>query len=151
MLKNSTRVAAHDFALAFAFAVRRLVAPCAMSLAVLLALALPGCSGGCSRENTPDAPAPILDRMEDPEYTKLLNECLAEQQKVVARDGKVLRELEAARAENPESEKVKELEKRHAEITAELEKLRTRNMAIVRKRIQQEKDDRAKAASKENK
>ena len=57
------------------------------------------------------------------------------------------RELEAARAEDPESEKTKELEKQYTEVAAELEKQRIINMAIVRERIEKEQADRAKAAA----
>jgi len=120
---------AHRFA-AFAFA------------ATLLALS--GCSGGCSREKTPE---PILDRMKDPAYVEQLKERINAQQELAARGSQVLRELEAARAEDPESEKTKELEKRYLAISAELEKQRIINMAIIRERMTKEQADRAKAAA----
>jgi len=120
---------AHRFA-AFAFA------------AILLALS--GCSGGCSREKTPE---PILDRMKDPAYVEQLKERINAQQELAARGSQVLRELEAARAEDPESEKTKELEKRYLAISAELEKQRIINMAIIRERMTKEQADRAKAAA----
>lgn len=120
---------AHRFA-AFAFA------------ATLLALS--GCSGGCSREKTPE---PILDRMKDPAYVEQLKERINAQQELAAQGSQVLRELEAARAEDPESEKTKELEKRYLAISAELEKQRIINMAIIRERMTKEQADRAKAAA----
>ena len=109
-------------------------------------LALSGCSGGCSREKTPE-PEPILDRMKDPAYVEQLKERINAQQELAAQGSQILRELEAARAEDPESEKTKELEKRHAKISAELEKQRIVNMAIIRERMLKEQADRAKAAA----
>ena len=107
-------------------------------------LALSGCSGGCSREKTPE---PILDRMKDPAYVEQLKERINAQQELAAQGSQVLRELEAARAEDPESEKTKELEKRYLAISAELEKQRIINMAIIRERMSKEQADRAKAAA----
>ena len=109
-------------------------------------LALSGCSGGCSREKTPE-PEPILDRMQDPAYVKQLKERIDAQHELAAQGSKILRELEAAREEDPESEKTKELEKRYLAISAELEKQRIINMAIIRERIEKEQADRAKAAA----
>ena len=126
---SSCAMLAHRFA-AFAFA------------ATLLALS--GCSGGCSREKTPE---PILDRMKDPAYVEQLKERINAQQELAAQGSQVLRELEAARAEDPESEKTKELEKRYLAISAELEKQRIINMAIIRERMTKEQADRAKAAA----
>ena len=107
-------------------------------------LVLSGCSGGCSREKTPE---PVLDRIEDPAYVKQLKECITAQHELAVRGSKILRELEAARAEDPNSEKTKKLEKRYAKNSADLEKLRTASMAIVRDRKNKEEADRAKAAA----
>ena len=144
MLKSLDRTAARLFAPAYAHAARRLFAACAMMLALASCLVLSGCSGGCSR--TPDEkPAPIVDRTKDPEYAKTIRDRLDLQRETASRSHAILKELEAARAENPESEKTKELEKRHAEVVAELEKQRIVNMAIVRERIEKERADRRQA------
>ena len=160
---GKARFAASLAALARCFATHRGDSPCATpahrggSLVVLAhrfaalafaasLLALSGCSGGCSREKTPE-PEPILDRMKDPAYVEQLKERVKAQHELAAQGSKVLRELEAARAEDPESEKTKELEKRHAKISAELEKQRIVNMAIIRERMSKEQADRAKAAA----
>jgi hypothetical protein len=145
------RFAASLAALAQCFATHRGDSSCAMlahrfaafAFAATL-LALSGCSGGCSREKTPE---PILDRMKDPAYVEQLKERINAQQELAARGSQVLRELEAARAEDPESEKTKELEKRYLAISAELEKQRIINMAIIRERMTKEQADRAKAAA----
>lgn len=109
-------------------------------LLVLVAAALPGCSGG-SREK----PEPILDRSEDPAYIAELKKQRETQRDIAKRLNKARRELEAARAENPESEETKALEKQVKDITIELEKNRIQSMGIVRSRIQQEEKDRAAA------
>ena len=150
---GKARFAASLATLAQCFAPHRGGSSCAMlahrfaALAFAAALlALSGCSGGCSREKTPE-PEPILDRMKDPAYVEQLKERINAQQELVAQGSQILRELEAARAEDPESEKTKELEKRHAKISAELEKQRIVNMAIIRERMSKEQADRAKAAA----
>lgn len=112
-------------------------------LLVLVAAALPGCSG-CSREK----PEPILDRSEDPAYIAELKKQRETQRDIAKRLNKVRVELEAARAENPESEETKALEKQVKDITIELEKNRIQSMNIVRSRIQQEEKDRAAAGAK---
>ena len=117
-------------------------------LFVLLAAAvavLPGCSG-CSREK--EKPQPILDRSQDPAYIAELNKQRDAQKEIAKKLHEVSRELEAARAENPESEKVKELERKEAALTVELEKNRILSMAIIRERKEQEDRDRAAAKSK---
>lgn len=150
---GKARFAASLATLAQSFAPHRGGSSCAMlvhrfatlAFAATL-LALSGCSGGCSREKTPE-PEPILDRMKDPAYVEQLKERINAQQELAAQGSQILRELEAARAEDPESEKTKELEKRHAKISAELEKQRIVNMAIIRERMLKEQADRAKAAA----
>lgn len=150
---GKVRFAASLATLAQSFAPHRGGSSCAMlvhrfatlAFAATL-LALSGCSGGCSREKTPE-PEPILDRMKDPAYVEQLKERINAQQELAAQGSQILRELEAARAEDPESEKTKELEKRHAKISAELEKQRIVNMAIIRERMLKEQADRAKAAA----
>ena len=146
MTRSTTRIAALIFALACQFIARRAQA-CVMALAATTLLALSGCSGGCSREKTPE---PILDRMQDPAYVEQLNERLDAQHELAAQGSQVLRELETARAEDPESDKTKELEKRHAEISAELEKQRNSNMALIRERMMKEQADKSKASKKAN-
>ena len=159
---GKARFAASLAALAQCFATHRVGSPCAMpshrvgSPCTMLAhrfaalafaatlLALSGCSGGCSREKTPE---PVLDRIEDPAYVKQLKECINAQHELSVQGNKILRELEAARAEDPNSEKTKKLEKRYAKNSADLEKLRTVNMAIIRERMNKEQADRAKAAA----
>ena len=117
-------------------------------LFVLLAAAvavLPGCSG-CSREK--EKPQPILDRSQDPAYIAELNKQRDAQKEIAKKLHEVLCELEAAREENPESEKVKDLERKEAALSVELEKNRILSMAIIRERIQQEQKDRAAAKEK---
>lgn len=103
---------------------------------------------GCSREA---APEPIVDRTKDPAYQAKLKGQLQEQREIVKRASAVVAELEAARAEDPESEKTKALEKRHAEMSVELEKNRQVSMAIIRDRMKQELDDRQQVEDKHEK
>ena len=126
---------------AFAFAPAS-VCICALAL---VASFFAGCSGGCSRAPEPESPTPVVDRMKDPEYIEQLKEQLAAQQEIAARGAAILRELEAAREEDPESEKTKELEKKHAAISIELEKHRILCEAIIRERKNREDAERAKA------
>ena len=147
MLKSFDRTAARLLAPAHALIARRLLAVCAVASAATALLVLSGCSGGCSPEKKENVPPPVIDRSKDPEYAKALRERMDMQRETASRGHKILRELEAARAEDPESEKTKELEKQYTEVAAELEKQRIINMAIVRERIEKEQADRAKAAA----
>jgi hypothetical protein len=126
---------ARGFACAFAPA-------CALALAASL---FGGCSGGCSRAPEPEPNAPVVDRMKDPEYIGQLKEHLAAQQEIAARGAAIMRELEAAREKDPESEETKNLEKKHAAISFELEKQRLLGEALIRERKNREDAERAKA------
>ncbi len=88
---------------------------------------------------------PILDRNKDPEYIQTLQSQRAEQQKVGSELAKALNELAAAKAEDPNSEKVKELEKKVESARLEVEKNRQVSMAIIRQRMLQEQSDKDKA------
>ena len=146
MLNRTTRVAASSRTLAMPWQsmLIKLGLVEMVASALLISSLLSGCSGGCSPENVPP---PVIDRSKDPEYAKALRERMDMQRETASRGHKILRELEAARAEDPESEKTKELEKQYTEVAAELEKQRIINMAIVRERIEKEQADRAKAAA----
>jgi len=111
----------------------------------LVASFFAGCSGGCSRAPEPEAPAPVVDRMKDPEYVGQLKSQLEVQKEITSRASAIYQELEAAREEDPESEKTKELEKKYEAAALELEKQRILNMAIIRERINRENAERAKA------
>ena len=126
---------------AFAFAY---AAACFCAL-MLVASFFAGCSGGCSRAPEPEAPAPVVDRMKDPEYVGMLKEKLDAQKEMTARASAIYQELEAAREEDPESEKTKELEKKYKAAALELEKQRVLNMALIRERINRENAEREKA------
>ena len=112
---------------------------------MLVASFFVGCSGGCSRAPEPEAPAPVVDRMKDPKYIEQLKEQFAVQQEIAARGAAILRELEAAREKDPESEETKNLEKKHAAISFELEKQRLLGEALIRERKNREDAERAKA------
>ena len=126
---------------AFAFAPAS-VCICAFALAASF---FAGCSGGCSRAPEPEAPTPVVDRMKDPEYVGMIKEKLDVQKEMTARASAIYQELEAAREEDPESEKTKELEKKYEAAAQELEKQRVLNMAIIRERINRENAEREKA------
>lgn len=148
MTDNKTRLVAADLPRV----VRARLCWLAPLAAFAFALSLPlvtGCTGGCTSESDkPAEPEPILDRMKDPEYQKLLEKRREGQSEIVKRGAAIERELEAARAEDPESEKTKELEKRRKEVSAELEIDRQVNMGIIRARMLQEKADREKVGAK---
>ena len=126
---------------AFAFAPAS-VCICAFALATSF---FAGCSGGCSRAPEPEVPAPVVDRMKDPEYVGMLKEKLDVQKEMTAKASAIYQELEAAREEDPESEKTKELEKKYEAAALELEKQRVLNMALIRERINRENAEREKA------
>ena len=138
MLNRTTRVAASSRTLAMPWQgmLIKLGLIEMVASALLIASLLSGCSGGCSPEKKENVPPPVIDRSKDPEYAKALRERMDMQRETASRGHKILRELEAARAEDPESEKTKELEKQ-----------RIVNMAIIRERMSKEQADRAKAAA----
>ena len=114
-----------------------LLAPLA-PLALLAAL-LGGCSGGCSREQTQTPPEEsVVKRMEDPAYRAQLESLRAEQGEIAARADAIAKALEAARAEDPASEKTKELEKKHAAVLVEMEAARAKALVAVRNRMLQD-------------
>ena len=147
MLNRTTRVAASSQTLAMPWQgmLIKLGLIEMVASALLIASLLSGCSGGCSPEKKANVPPPVIDRSKDPEYAKVLRERMDAQRETASRGHKILRELEAARAEDPESEKTKGLEKQYTEVAAELEKQRIINMAIVRERIEKEQADRKQA------
>lgn len=109
------------------------------SIFALLALLLGGCSGGCSREQTQTPPEEsVVKRMADPAYVKQLNDLRAEQSEIAERASAISKELEAARAEDPESAKTRELEKKHAAVLVEMEAARAKALVAVRNRMLQD-------------
>ena len=153
---GKVRFAASSRTRAQCFATHRVGSPCAMfahSFAALAfaatLLALSGCSGGCSREQPqPEQPPvdPVVVRMNDPEYRKQLYTLLKAQAEIAKRANAVRRELEAARAEDPESEKTKELEKQHKALGDELEKMRKLSMKVIQNRAMKDIDSKKNAA-----
>ena len=116
----------------------------------LLASLLGGCTGGCSREQPQPLPPPeeaVVTRMEDPAYRSQLESLRAEQSEIAERASAIGKELEAARAENPEGAKTKELEKKHAAVLKEMEAQRAKALAVVRSRMLQD-EARANAGNK---
>jgi hypothetical protein len=104
----------------------------------LLALLL----GGCSREEPQTPPEEsVIKRMEDPAYNAQLKSLRAEQSELADRANSVAKELEAARAADPASERTKELEKRHAAVLAEMEALRAKTLVTIRNRMLQDEAD----------
>lgn len=88
--------------------------------------------------------------MEDPAYRSQLENLRAAQSEIAERASAISKELEAARAENPESAKTKELEKMHAAVLGEMEALRAKALVAVRNRMLQDEAD-AKSGSKKGK
>ena len=88
--------------------------------------------------------------MEDPVYRSQLESLRAAQGEVAERANAISKELEAARAEDPESAKTKELEKMHAAVLVEMEALRAKALVAVRNRMLQDEAD-AKSGSKKGK
>ena len=119
-------------------------------LAFLVSL-LGGCTDGCSREQPQQPPVePVVTRMEDPVYRSQLENLRAAQSEIAERASAISKELETARAENPESAKTKELEKMHAAVLGEMEALRAKALVAVRNRMLQDGAD-AKSGSKKGK
>ena len=107
--------------------------------ALLISSLLSGCSGGCSREQPQQLPEdPVVKRMADPAYVKQLNDLRAEQSEIAERANAIAKELEAARDEDPASEKTKELEKKHAAVLVEMEAARAKALVAVRNRMLQD-------------
>ena len=122
-----------------------------LAFAMALLSLLGGCSGGCSREQPRPPEDPVVKRMKDPEYVKQLNELRAAQAEIAKRANAVLSELEAARAEDAESEKTKVLEKKYNDINIELEKNRILSMAVIRDRMQKDAGEEKAAREKAKK
>lgn len=117
----------------------------------LVASLLGGCTGGCSREQPQQPPEEsVITRMEDPVYRSQLESLCAAQSEIAERASAIGKELDAARAENPESAKTKELEKKHAAVLVEMEALRAKALVAVRNRMLQDEAD-AKSGSKKGK
>ena len=107
--------------------------------------------GGCSREQPQQPPEEsVVTRMEDPAYRSELENLRAAQNEIAERASAISKELEAARAENPESAKTKELEKMHAAVLDEMEALRAKALVAVRNRMLQDEAN-AKSGSKKGK
>ena len=118
----------------------------------LLASLLGGCTGGCSREQPQPLPPEeaVVKRMEDPVYRSQLESLRAAQSEIAERASAINKELEAARAEDPESAKTKELEKKYAAVLVEMEAQRAKALEVVRNRMQQD-EAAAKAGNKKGK
>ena len=76
--------------------------------------------------------------MEDPAYRAQLESLRAEQSEIAERASAIAKALEAARAEDPASEKTKELEKKHAAVLVEMEAARAKALVAVRNRMLQD-------------
>ena len=154
MLNRTTRVAASSRTLAMPWQsmLIKLGFVEMVASALLISSLLSGCSGGCSSEKPRPPEDPVVKRMEDPEYVKQLDDLRAAQKEIAKRTSEALRELEAARAEDEESEKTKELEKKYKATLDEQERLRQLSMTVIRNRIQkdaaEEKAAREKAKKK---
>lgn len=88
--------------------------------------------------------------MEDPAYRSQLESLRAAQNEIAERANAISKELEAARSEDPESAKTKELEKMHAAVLVEMEAQRAKALVAVRNRMLQDEAD-AKSGSKKGK
>ena len=141
MLNRTTRVAASSRTLAMPWQgmLIKLGLIEMVASALLIASLLSGCSGGCSREQTQTPPEEsVVKRMEDPAYRAQLESLRAEQSELAERASLIGKELEAARAEDPASEKTKELEKKHAAVLVEMEAARAKALVAVRNRMLQD-------------
>ena len=141
MLNRTTRVAASSRTLAMPWQsmLIKLGFVEMVASALLISSLLSGCSGGCSREQTQTPPEEsVVKRMEDPAYRAQLESLRAEQSELAERANAVAKELEAARAEDPASEKTKELEKKHAAVLVEMEAARAKALVAVRNRMLQD-------------
>ena len=141
MLNRTTRVAASSRTLAMPWQsmLIKLGFVEMVASALLIASLLSGCSGGCSREQTQTPPEEsVVKRMEDPAYRAQLESLRAEQSEIAERANAIAKELEAARAEDPASEKTKELEKKHAAVLVEMEAARAKALVAVRNRMLQD-------------
>ena len=109
--------------------------------AAALALALGGCTGGCSRApENPNAVPPekantVADRMRDPQYLKQLDKVRAEQTGIMKRTAEVQAALEKAKAADPESEEVKRLEAELEDCAKKMDESRRGAQVLVRAKI----------------
>ena len=147
MLNRTTRVAASSRTLAMPWQsmLIKLGLVEMVASALLISSLLSGCSGGCSSEQPRPPEDPVVKRMADPAYVKQLNDLRAEQSEIAERANAIAKELEAAHAEDPASEKTKELEKKHAAVLVEMEAARAKVLVAVRNRMLQDE-----AAAKES-
>lgn len=126
-------------------------------LMIVIAVALLACVvvaivAALSRRAPEPAPEPKVEvkqddfnRMKDPEYTKAIKEQLDIQHKTAARVHQIATALEAAKDEDPESEKTKALQKSYDEALAEVAKQREDAQRLVRGRIARELAEREAA------
>ena len=146
MLNRTTRVAASSRTLAMPWQgmLIKLGFVEMVASALLISSLLSGCSGGCSSEQPRPPEDPVVKRMADPAYVKQLNDLRAEQSEIAERADAALKELEAARAKEPDGTKTKALEKKYEAIVAEMEAHRAKALVAVRNRMLQDE-----AAAKE--
>lgn len=120
--------------------VQRRLRRCVRVFAACLGIAAVGC--------TEDSPAPAPDvpvvtpRAEDPEYREALKRSVAERTALLGERARALDAYEAAKADDPEGERTKELEAKVAECDAELNGQRERARRMVTGRIWKEFDEK---------
>lgn len=83
-----------------------------------------------------------VDRNEDPVYQKRLDDRLAEREALTRKATALRRELEAAKAADPEGEKAKALESDMAALRLEFEKNRRQSEQMIRDRILRELEEK---------
>ena len=115
---------------------------CACAVAACLGIAVSGCTDDSSSQSA--APAAVVTRTQDPEYNARLKAANDEQKSLMSELADAREAYEAAKAEDPECERTKELEARVAACDARLKEQRERTVKMVRGRIWKEFEEAEK-------
>ena len=115
---------------------------CVYAVAACFGIAVAGCTDDSSSSaQGPDGgrqEVAVTPRGEDPEYTERLREAVSERRTLLAEQSRVRAAYEAAKEDDPEGERAKELEKKLSECDAKLNDQRERARKMVAGRIWKE-------------
>lgn len=109
---------------------------------MLIAVAAAALCCGCGKDEEKTPPADPYDtpmsRMDDPEYRKALQDRIDGRKEIMRETMALVKELEAERAKDPASAKVKELEERQRQLAERHLQQRAETQRLVAERVKRE-------------
>ena len=110
------------------------------SWALAVAICVSCMLAGCGKEEPAVAPSSPASYMHDPEFRNQLKAQESAKRDIMKRFSAARQQLERARAENPDSELVKDLQAKLKSLEAEHQANRRQTQALVRERITPKKN-----------